>query len=508
MTFSWDQSAENTLQRRNDWYINYHGVALGRMDRRLLYDVLLSLQLRVWCAMAEEVEVVLTEPVGRITLDFWTAYFGLSGVSFTGAVDDTERYDPGRPRLLRRLGRAERGHDVAVTFGGGKDSSLAQQALLEQRRRRDVLLLHVVQHFWLNVRASRRVVWRSLLTIVAPNLLRHRNPVQVVSTNYMAVLRRSSAPTPHINLYVAGMLPALIQRGVHQVVFSRTAQGFRVTSDPDGALVFSNPSGRPERLAHLRRYYAHVLGWDLHSESTHRAITEFVSFGTILRRYPRTFASMVMCTRTRDRVRFCHDCPKCLEFALLGLAHGLVAADLDYDRLFTSPTVTTLVTRARQLQGRRAWHGAGPYVSEIGTKSHFSTWCHTLHLIDPHSARISLGPQAREHLVLLKKTWGQVPFPAVAQLAHSAVTAAGPLGREVAAAAATVYPVCAASGNASGGRDQILLVGDRPAGRDDAAVMPTPELDAWAMRWGLSDHGSPAPWRQATRCTQETPRAS
>ncbi|MDQ3526485.1 MAG: hypothetical protein M3424_01040, partial [Actinomycetota bacterium] len=361
---------------------------------------------------------------------------------------------------------------------------------------REVLLLHVVQHFWLNKPASRKVVWRSLLTIVAPNLLRNRTPVQVVSTNYMAVLRRASAPLPHINLYVAAMLPALIQRGVHQVVFSRTAQGYRVTPHPDGVLMFSNPNGRPERLAYLRRYYAHVLGWDLHSESTHRAITEFVSFGTILQRYPKAFASMVMCTRTRDRVRFCHDCPKCLEFALLGLAHGHVAPDLDYDRLLTSPTVTTLVARARHLQGHQAWHGAGPYVSEIGTKSHFATWCHTLHLIDPHSARICLGAQAREHLVLLKKTWGQVPFPAVTQLASSAVAAAGPLGQEVAAAAATVYPVCAASDNASGGREQILLVGDLPACRDDSAVMPTSELDAWARRWGLptrnSNHRPPA----------------
>lgn len=46
VTFSWRQDADNTMQHRNRWSITYHGVALDRMDRRLLYDVLLSLRCR------------------------------------------------------------------------------------------------------------------------------------------------------------------------------------------------------------------------------------------------------------------------------------------------------------------------------------------------------------------------------------------------------------------------------------------------------------------------------
>lgn len=444
--------------------------------------------------MAEAVEVVLPEPVGKITLDFWVAYFATTRVTFTGAVDDTEHYRPRRPRLRRRLGLPQRDHDVAVTFGGGKDSSLAQQVLLERRPRRDVLLLHVVQHFTTWEQDRVETMLRSLTMIVAPNVLRHRAPVQLVSSDFMAVLRkRPEVPRPHINLYVGAMLPALIQRGVHQVVFSRTVLGYRVDRRADGRPTFTNPSGRPERLAHLRRYYAHVLGWDLHSESSHRAIGEFVSFGTVLRRYPRAFATMVMCTRTRDPQRFCHDCSKCLEFALLGLAHGHVAPDLDYDRLLTSPTVTALAQHARTLRGTRAWHGAGPYAPVIGTSSHFATWCHALHLLDP-GLLVEVGDQARDHLLVLKEVWGPVPFPAVAQLAATAVAAAGPLGTEVAAVAAQVYPAGhTTTGEAQTGspvsRSHLLLVGDLAAGRDDAAVMPTPELDAWAQRWGVLQPG-------------------
>ncbi|MCE0485820.1 hypothetical protein [Ornithinimicrobium sediminis] len=45
VTFRWAQDGQNALQTRNRWFVDYHGVPVGRMDRRLLYDVLLSLQL-------------------------------------------------------------------------------------------------------------------------------------------------------------------------------------------------------------------------------------------------------------------------------------------------------------------------------------------------------------------------------------------------------------------------------------------------------------------------------
>jgi hypothetical protein len=483
VTFRWSQDGQNALQTRNRWFVDYHGVPVGRMDRRLLYDVLLSLQLPVWNAMADRVEVHLPEPVGRVSLEFWHAYHRSSRVGFAGAVDDTRRYDPGRAGVTRRAGRPARDRQVAVTFGGGKDSTLAQQALLERRTPRDVLLLHVVQLFAGHPVVRRRTTARSLRTIVGPNWLRFRTPVQLVTTDYMAVLRSGSgAPRPHVNLYVGAMLPALVHHGLHQVVFSRTALGYRVHTGPDGRPTFTNPSGRPERLAYLRAYYADVLGWDLHAESTHRAVGEYVSYGTVLGEYPRAFRSMVMCTRTLARERFCHDCPKCLEFALLGLAHDHVAPDLDYDRLLTGSTVTQLAAVAEEVVGERAWHGAAPYRPEIGTASHFATWCHALHQVDPDRADLGVGEPARAHLRALKGAWG-TPFPAVASVDAAAVEACGPLGREVAAAAARRYPVVP-RGSATE-PEHLLLVGDEPARFDHAAAMPTPRLRAWADAWGV-----------------------
>lgn len=140
------------------------------------------------------------------------------------------------------------------------------------------------------------------------------------------------------------------------------------------------------------------------------------------------------------------------------------------------------------MQGTRAWHGAGGYVRQIGTASHFATWCHTLHVIDPLDPSLAVGAQARRRLVLLQEVWGPVPFPAVARLERSAVEASGPLGQEVAGVAARVYPV-STDGDDGDPRSTLLLVGDAPAQRDDAAIMPTPLLDTWATAY-LGVHGA------------------
>lgn len=490
--FSWDQDVPNPYQRRNTWRVDYGAVRVDRMDRRILYEVLLSLQLQIWSATATEVTVVLPEPVGEVTLDFWRAYLDTPNIRFEGPVDDTRRYAvaPVRRSLTGRL-RPVRPTPLAVTYGGGKDSTLAHQALLERRPAKDVLLLHLVQLFALGTETRERTTRRSLDTILGPVRRRTGAPEHVATTDYLAVLRHDRpGPRPHINIYVPAMLPLLVHRGVHEVVFSRTALGYRTTVTKRGKTRFANPAGRAEKLRHLRRYCADVLGWDLHSESTHFAIGEYVSYGTVLKAYPEAFAEMVMCTRTLDTERFCHECPKCLEFALMGLSFGHIAPDMDYDRLLTHPRVAELAAEADALAGETAWHGAGPYRRSLGTGTHFATWCHTLHAIDPDDPALPTGEQGRANLRALKQAWGQVSFPAVARLDARAVRAAGPRGREVAAVCARHFPL--QEPDTLPDRDNLLLARDEPAILDYDVTLELPALDAWAQRWQVPDVDNPS----------------
>ncbi len=486
--FSWTQTSPNRLQYRNRWSVRYHRVPLRRLHRVVLWEVLLSLQLPVWARMAEHVEIALPEPVPRVVIDWWRAYHDAPHVRFTGPLTEERSYRPVRGDAggsdADGSGADGSGAEVAITYGGGKDTTLALHALLEQREPSRVLLLHLVQLF--NDRRSHRVrlTLRSLRTVLRPARRLTGVPTQLVTVDFLGTLRKGpAAPGPHVTLYFSAMLPALLHHGVRAVTVSRTAAGYRVGRTRDGTPHWANPSGRPERLQALRASHRHVPGVELAAESTHYALGELVSFGSLLRLYPRAFDRIVMCMRTERPGRWCHNCSKCLEFALFGLALGHVADDLDYDRLLASPHVTALVDAARRRVTKTAWHGNAPYARLAGTASHFAGFCHALHQLDPADPALLVSATARKRLRLLKRTWGRVAFPAVASLDAAAVQAAGPLGQEVAAAASTVFPV------AERGEEVFALVGDARAEFAHGGVMELPRLQQWAAEWGVELSG-------------------
>ncbi|WP_336923650.1 hypothetical protein [Aquipuribacter sp. SD81] len=476
--FAWDGDHPDALQLRRRWSMRLDGVPLDRLHRAVLHDVLLTLQLPVWARLADRVVVRLAEPVPSVVLDWWRAWHGASHVTFEGPPAPAGGHEPfvGRRPPLRAGA-------VAVSYGGGKDSTLAAHALLASRPAEDVLLLHVVQHFSSRPVSRLRTEARSRRTVLAPARRATGSPVQVVRIDFLSTLTPAGrAVRPHVNLYTAALLPALLHHGVGAVTVSRTAGGYTVRDAPDGTRVWANASGRPERLLALSRYYASVLGVPLGVESTHYAVTETVSFRALQRLHPEAHAGMVMCMRTRARRRFCGACPKCTEFALLALSSAAAAGrpdalvtGLDLDRLLArSPHVLELVAAARATGDRVAWHGSGPFAPAIGTRSHFAGFCHALHEVREGGVVVDLGRAARDNLAVLTGTWGRRAFPAVTTVDERALRACGPLAREVALHAA------GATGVRALGEDlaDVLLVGNARARFDHDLGMPVPELDA------------------------------
>ncbi|WP_420112051.1 hypothetical protein [Pseudactinotalea sp.] len=476
--FAWDQDVPSTTQLAHRWTIRYIGVPLRRVLRRttraLLYDVLLSVQLPLWLHDADTVTVVLPEHVPQARLDFWRAYHDADGVTFEVPPEPDHGAEAPLASEQRPLQQQRR---VAVTFGGGKDSTLALEVLRLKRSASQVMLLHAIHPQVPGWRAMVRAVWRSVRHIVAPPALRQRAPVQLAVTDHIC-LRTAAAPGPHINIYGPVMLPALIHRRVQDVVFSNSVMGYRVTPRTDGSLRFTNPTGRPERLDHLRDYLEQEVGWGVQVECTHRAIVEYLSYGVLKERFPEAFEKIVMCPRYRASGRFCADCSKCLEFTVFGLSTGYATPDLDYSRLFESDRVERIAARARELVDVVAPHGNGPYDRAIGTATHFAGWCHALSKIDMDGLPVALTPRALENLQAIVAVWGRQPFGAVQRVDPEAVAACGPYGTEVAAVVAASQLVAEAPPS-----DGILLVGDTPAEFDHTARMPTPALDAWAERW-------------------------
>ncbi|MDV3222841.1 hypothetical protein [Intrasporangium sp.] len=475
VTYSWHLSEPSDLQHRNRFMVRFHGVPLRRFHRAVLWEVLLTLQLPVWARMGERVVVTLPEPVPEVVVDWWRAYHDAQHVEFEGPLTAERTYDPHPGRR-----RARAPADVAVSFGGGKDSTLALSALLDTREPQRVLLLHILQHFSAHPLVAARAAWRSRRLVVGPVARRTGVRTQLVTTNFIPTLTaRGRAARPHVNLYTAATLPALLHHGARAVTVSRTAMSYRCHEAKDGSLRWANPSGRPERLRALGAYYRSVLGVELEPEGTHYAVGEFASFGSLLQLYPDALDGMVMCMRTSGRGRWCAQCSKCLEFALFGLALGHVAPDLAYDRLFHSDLVTALVTSAVSRQGQRSWHGNAPFVREIGTPSHFAAFCHAVHEVDLGLARQVMDPESLARLETLRQAWGRRPYPLVATIDEEALKVAGPLGQEVGRRAAEALGFSSGLSPLS----EPLPVGQQRVTFRHGARMSIPLLEGWRAQW-------------------------
>lgn len=474
--FSWTHPGGSALQRRTRWRAHFVGVRLDRLPRAAIWDVFLSLQLRVWAGEPGPVTVVLPEGVPVAQLEWWSAVHGSDHVTLQtrGAPLPSAPAPPTRP------GR------IAVSFGGGKDSSLALSVLRGSRRRRDVLPVHVIQHSANARRARLETALRSALLVVLPTAVATRSAVRVVDNDFLATLTAAGRRrAPHVNFYGPALLPLLMAEGVETITFSRTAAGYRSTPRADGSLRFSNPTGRREQLEATSDYLAAVHGYPLSLQGTHEAVSELVSYTALAALDPAAARRVVMCMRTTRMRRWCLACSKCLEHGLFALATGVQGRGFDPERAFTSPRAQRLAEAARRSAGERTAWGIAPYHPEIGTRTHFASFCHAL-----HRAGLRLGPERMtatpglRNLRDMHAAWAR-PFPGAASIDPDAITAAAPLAQEVARAALEVVPARTDAQLARPGlRDEPrMLVGDEPAGAHHGAVMPTPRLDAWRQRW-------------------------
>lgn len=334
--FGWQQDGPNPRQRRNHFSIIYPGVPMWRVAPELLLEVFLSMQLPAFAGVDEPVEVRLPRPVPRAVPEWWCHYHAVHNVH-VGPVTTAHGYRPFRSQPARQRDR------IAVTFGGGKDSTLTAEAVIEDVGAENVLLLHGVNPFTLRRSALPLGALRSRRTILAPYrrppyqspTYRHGVRTAMMLTDFMGNLNRDRMARPGVNLYLTAGLPALLHHGCTEVTVSHTAGGYVVRQRPDGTLRWKNAQHRPESLDALGDYYADVLGVELRPTSTHYPVSEFVSFATLRHCYPRAFGQMVMCMRaTKPSQRWCLDCKKCAEYALFGLALGHVDPDFDYDTFF------------------------------------------------------------------------------------------------------------------------------------------------------------------------------
>src|SRR6478609_6110447 len=81
--FAWEQSVPNSYQLANQFWFRYQDVDLARFEPYLFWEIFLALQLKVFAAYPEPVEIEFPGPLSRQVVAFWLAFHDADRVTIS-----------------------------------------------------------------------------------------------------------------------------------------------------------------------------------------------------------------------------------------------------------------------------------------------------------------------------------------------------------------------------------------------------------------------------------------
>lgn len=428
--FSWEQSEPNPFQFVNSFFFRYEGIDLSQFTTPLFYEIFLGLQLKVFAAYETPVEVVFPEPIPAATAAFWQLFHHAEHVTISPLT--TGGYSPwasdSPPPQKRRYG---------LLFGGGKDSTLATCLLREIYDEREIALFQVVVPLRTPRKLALQLEHRQEALMLQPARQHLGVATQRAWTDFVAQQFKSRGKLkPLIETYTVGLLPALLTWGIEFLTTSLPWSAFPFVDQPNGRRWFRWSDARPEMLAAQSAHYREVFGAEITLTNLNLLFTTFSAYRMLVERYPDPFTRITMCVAAEPDQRWCYHCSKCAEYALFGLALGIVDPRLDYQRLFTEARyVRRLVDYILggvdlSIEGNAPWQ---PFIGSAST-NHLVD-CHVLSRLDPRLVADRAGSDGFNNLLTLKAAFGNTPFPYAEQVPASAVDL---LGNETARRAAAI----------------------------------------------------------------------
>jgi hypothetical protein len=430
VVFRWTQSEPNPFQHQNSFFLRYEGLDLTRFSPNLFYELFLGLQLKVFAAYDKPVDVVFPDAVASPSVAYWRAFHNAENVAIS-PIADTASYSPWvtePPEHQRR--------SLGVLFGGGKDSTLATCLFSEVYGADEVVLLQFVVPQQPGKKVANRMGQRQEQLMLAPARQKLGVATQLAWTDYVAQHHRSRLRVrPHLELYTVGLLPAMLTWGVSLCTtsFPWTAYPFRRLAQR--RLWFRYPKSRPEMLATQSTHYRRVLDADITLTNINLLFTTFTSYRMLSERYPDAFTRIVMCVAADVGQRWCYECFKCAEYALFGLARGILDPRFDYDRFFTRSRYIRKVVDYVESGVELSVHGNAPWQRSLGSATNYLVDCHAISQMSPALLADRVSPEALGNLLTLKAAFGNRAFPTFECIPEKAIEL---LGHDAARRIATV----------------------------------------------------------------------
>ena len=266
---------------------------------------------------------------------------------------------------------------------------------------------------------------------------------QAIWTDYQAIFGPDGYHArPHVELYTAGALPALIDRNVEVSSFGYARTDYPILSRPNGQRKYIYPMSRPEILATQTTHYQRALGLDHALTNLTFLFPNIVNFRLLQARYPAAFAQIVGCTRGGPSTPWCFTCGKCFLYAAYSLFTGAIDPRFDYDAAFTRSADARRWTAYAESGVELSVYGNAPWRSDLMYPVVYTVLCHIFANIDVGLLKGRISNDAENNLHLFRALFGNHQFPNTHLLATEVADFIGsPLIRRAQAIAAEHFPL-------------------------------------------------------------------
>lgn len=436
--FRWRQSEPNRFQARNDFFIHYEDVDLSIFSPPLFTEIFLALQLKVFAAYREPIELAFSTPVPAPTAAYWTAFHGAEQVTI-GPLADVAAYHP----LLRAPRRPERRRRAGVFFGGGKDSMVTASLFGEMYGNDQVALIQYIGPLRDDAALAARMEQRQERLMLRPARENLGFATQAIWTDYQAIFVPDGyRARPHVELYTAGALPALIDRNIEVTSFGYARTDYPILPLANGGRKYIYPMSRPEILATQTAHYRRALGLDLTLTNLTFLFPNIVNFRLLHARYPAAFSQIVGCTQGGVSTPWCFTCGKCFLYAIYSLFAGAIDPRFDYDAAFTRSVDARRWAAYAESGVELTVYGNAPWRSDLMYPVVYTVLCHIFANIDVGLLKGRIGKDAENNLHLFRALFGNHQFPNTHLLATEVANfIGGPHIRRAQAIAAEHFPL-------------------------------------------------------------------
>ncbi len=411
VSFRWTQSAPNPFQIANEFWFRYEGIDLTRFSSALFYEIFLALQMKVFAAYDEPVEIEFADPVSEWSFAYWQAFHNAFHVSVSPLSGD--RNSPWRaPHLHQTIPES-----VAVFYGGGKDSLSTACLFHELYGPSNVVLIQCIAPIRPKRELAERLDLRQEGLMLRPARERLGVKTQRVWTDYLSLFVRSADDQrPEIELYAFAGLPALLHHRVPLATFSYDWTGYPVVRHDDGSTTFVNPDSRPEVFRAHRLHLQEALGIELAITNVTLLCSPWTAYRLVVERYPRAADLITSCTIAPIDQRWCYECRKCLAHALLAIRSGQIDDRFDYDRLFSDARLIERLIEFAASGIELGMDNNAPYSPFLCAEKSFQSICHVLAGIDSGPVKSRLSEHGYANLITLMALYGNRLFPHIEQM--------------------------------------------------------------------------------------------